>query len=65
MQEALRERVAALAMDNARVRAAEAREPRPPSTHCKRARTGLARRIAALDRAQDDADGTISRGWRW
>ena len=29
-------------------------EPRPPSRHCKRARTGgLAQRTAALDRAQD------------
>jgi hypothetical protein len=56
VQEAQRERVVALAIDDARVRAAEAREPRPPSTHCKRVRTGLARRIAALDRAQDDAD---------
>jgi hypothetical protein len=55
VQEAQRERVAALAMDDARGRVAEA-EPRPPSRHCKQARTGLAQPTAALDRAQDVLD---------
>jgi hypothetical protein len=31
-------------------------EPKLPSRHCKRARTGLAQRTAVLDRAQNDAD---------
>jgi ANTAR domain len=48
VQAAQRERVAALAVDDARVRAAE--------QALQAAQTGLARRAAALDRAQDDAD---------
>jgi hypothetical protein len=52
VQDAQRERVAALAVDDARVRAAEARAREAEQA----AQTGLARRTAALDRAQDDAD---------
>jgi signal transduction protein with GAF and PtsI domain len=55
VQEAQRERVAALAVDDARVRAAEARA-REAEQALVAAQTGLARRTAALDRAQDDAD---------
>jgi hypothetical protein len=55
VQEAQRERVAALAVDDARVRAAEARA-RAAEHALQAARTGLARRTAALDRAQDDLD---------
>ena len=53
VQEAQRERVAALAVDDARVRAAEARA-REAEQALQAAQTGLARRTAALDRAQDD-----------
>ena len=52
---AQRERVAAKAVDDARVRAAEARA-REAEQALQAAQTGLARRAAALDRAQDDAD---------
>jgi signal transduction protein with GAF and PtsI domain len=55
VQDAQRERIAALAVDDARVRAAEARA-REAEQALQAARTGLARRTAALDRAQDDAD---------
>jgi hypothetical protein len=55
VQEAQRERIAALAVDDARVRAAEARA-REAEQALEAAQTGLARRAAALDRAQDDAD---------
>jgi GAF domain-containing protein len=55
VQEAQRERIAALAVDDARVRAAEARA-RAAEQALQAAQTGLARRAAALDRAQDDAD---------
>jgi signal transduction protein with GAF and PtsI domain len=54
-QNAQRERIAALAVDDARVRAAEARA-REAERALVVAQTGLARRTAALDRAQDDAD---------
>ena len=59
VQEAQRERIAALAVDDARVRAAEARA-RAAEQALQAAQTGLARRAAALDRAQDDAD---AREW--
>jgi signal transduction protein with GAF and PtsI domain len=55
VQDAQRERVAALAVDDARVRAAEARA-REAEQALVAAQTGLVRRTAALDRAQDDAD---------
>jgi hypothetical protein len=55
VQEAQRERIAALAVDDARVWAAEARA-REAEQALHAAQTGLARRTAALDRAQDDAD---------
>jgi signal transduction protein with GAF and PtsI domain len=55
VQDAQRERIAALAVDDARVRAAEARA-REAEQALVVAQTGLARRTAALDRAQDDAD---------
>jgi ANTAR domain len=55
VQQAQRERVAALAIDDARVGAAEARAQDAEQT-LQAARTGLAQRAAALDRAQDDAD---------
>jgi hypothetical protein len=55
VQAAQRERVAALAVDDARVRAAEARA-REAEQALQAAQTGLARRAAALDRARDDAD---------
>jgi hypothetical protein len=55
VQAAQRERVAALAVDDARVRAAEARA-REAEQALQAARTGLARRAAVLDQVQDDAD---------
>jgi signal transduction protein with GAF and PtsI domain len=55
VQEAQRERVAALAVDDVRVRAAEARAQQAEQA-LQAAQTGLTRRAAALDRAQDDAD---------
>jgi hypothetical protein len=55
VQDAQRERVAALAVDDARVRAAEARA-RAAEQALVAGQTGLARHAAALDRAQDDAD---------
>jgi hypothetical protein len=55
VQDAQRERIAALAVDDARVRAAEARA-REAEQALVAGQTGLARRTAALDRAQDDAD---------
>src|SRR3712207_6949436 len=55
VQAAQRERIAAKAIDDARVRAAEARA-REAKQALEAAQTGLARRTAALDRAQDDAD---------
>ena len=54
-QAAQRERIAAKAVDDARVRAAEVRA-REAEQALRAAQTGLARRTAALDRAQDDAD---------
>jgi hypothetical protein len=56
VQAAQRERIAALVVDDARVRAAEARA-REAEQALVAAQTGLARRTAALDRVQDDADG--------
>jgi hypothetical protein len=55
VQQAQRERVAALVTDDARGRVAEARAQAAEQT-LQAARTGLAQRAAALDRAQDDAD---------
>jgi signal transduction protein with GAF and PtsI domain len=55
VQDAQRERVAALAVDDARVRAAEARA-REAEQALVAGQTGLARRTAALDRVQDDLD---------
>jgi GAF domain-containing protein len=55
VQEAQRERIAALAVDDARVRAAEARA-RQAEQALQAAQTGLARRTATLDQAQDDLD---------
>ena len=55
VQAAQRERVAAKAVDDARVRAAEGRA-REAEQALQAAQTGLARRTAALDRAQDGAD---------
>jgi signal transduction protein with GAF and PtsI domain len=55
VQEAQRERIAALAVDDARVRAAET-QAREAEQALQAAQTGLARRAAALDRAWDDAD---------
>jgi signal transduction protein with GAF and PtsI domain len=55
VQDAQRERVAALAVDDARVRAAEARA-RAAEQALQAGQMGLARRTAALDRAQDDLD---------
>jgi hypothetical protein len=52
VQEAQRERVAALAMDDVRVRVAEARAQAAKQA-LQAARTGLTQRTAALDRAQD------------
>jgi GAF domain-containing protein len=53
VQDAQRERIAAKALDDARVRAAEARA-REAEQALEAAQTGLARRQAALDRAEDD-----------
>jgi hypothetical protein len=55
VQEAQREGIAALAVDDARVRAAEARA-REAEQALQAVHSGLARRTAALDRAQDDLD---------
>jgi GAF domain-containing protein len=55
VQEAQRERIAGLAVEDVRVRAAEARA-REAEQALQAAQTGLARRTAALDRAQDDLD---------
>jgi hypothetical protein len=55
VQAAQRERIAALAVDDARVRTAEARA-REAEQALQAGQTGLARRTAALDRAQDDLD---------
>ena len=55
IQEVHRERVAAKAMDDARVRAAEARA-REAEQALQAAQTGLARRSAAQDRSQDVLD---------
>ena len=55
VQGAQRGRVAALALDDVRVRAAEARAERAEAA-LGAAEMGLARRTAALDRAQDAAD---------
>jgi GAF domain-containing protein len=55
VQEAQRARVAALAVDDVRVRAAEARVEQAEAA-LGAAQVGLARRSAALDRAQDEAD---------
>jgi signal transduction protein with GAF and PtsI domain len=55
VQNAQRERTAALAVDDARVRAAEARA-RAAEQALQAAEAGLARRTAALDRAQDSID---------
>jgi hypothetical protein len=55
VQEAQRERIAALAVDDARVRAAEARAQQAEQA-LQAGQTGLARRTAALDQVQDDAD---------
>jgi hypothetical protein len=56
VQAAQRERIAAKAVDDARVRAAEARA-REAEQALQAAQTGLAQRTAALDRAQDDVSG--------
>jgi regulator of protease activity HflC (stomatin/prohibitin superfamily) len=55
VQDAQRQRIAALAVDDARVRAAEARA-QAAERALQAAQTGQARRIAAMDRAQDTAD---------
>jgi sugar-specific transcriptional regulator TrmB len=55
VQEAQRERITALAVHDARVRAAEARA-RAAEQALRAVQTGLARRTAALDRAQDDIE---------
>src|SRR5512132_4074313 len=55
VQAAQRERIAALAVDDVRVRAAETRA-REAEQALVAGQTGLAQRTAALDRAQDDAD---------
>jgi hypothetical protein len=55
VQEAQRERIAAKAVDDARVQAAETRA-RAAEHDLQVAQTGLARRTAALDRARDDLD---------
>jgi GAF domain-containing protein len=60
VQEAQRERVAALAVDDARVRAAAARAEQAEAA-LGAAQMGLARRTAALDRAQDAADDRNDR----
>jgi signal transduction protein with GAF and PtsI domain len=55
VQDAQRERLAARAVGDARVRAAEARA-RAAEQALRAGQMGLARRTAALDRAQDDLD---------
>jgi GAF domain-containing protein len=55
VQDAQRQRIAALAVNDARVRAAEARAQAAEQA-LQAAQTGLARRTAAMDRAQDTAD---------
>ena len=55
VQDSQRERIAAVAVHDARVRAAEARA-RAAEQALQAAQTGFARRTAALDRAQDTAD---------
>jgi GAF domain-containing protein len=55
VQDAQRQRIAALAVDDARVREAEGRA-REAEQALQAAQTGLARRTAAMDRAQDTAD---------
>jgi GAF domain-containing protein len=55
VQAAQRERIAALAIDDARVRAAETRA-RAAEQALQAVQTGLAQRTAALDRTQDDLD---------
>jgi hypothetical protein len=55
VQDAQRQRIAALAVDDARVRAAEARAQAAEQA-LQAAQTGQSRRIAAMDRAQDTAD---------
>jgi len=55
VQDAQRERIAAVAVHDARVQAAEARAQAAEQA-LRAAQTGLARRTAALDRAQDTAD---------
>ena len=55
VQDAQRQRIAALAVDDARVRAAEARAQAAEQA-LQAGQTGQARRIAAMDRAQDTAD---------
>jgi GAF domain-containing protein len=55
VQKAQRERIAAVAVHDARVRAAEARAQAAEQA-LRAAQTGLIRRTAAMDRAQDTAD---------
>jgi GAF domain-containing protein len=55
VQDAQRQRIAAMAVNDARVRAAEARAQAAEQA-LQAAQTGLARRTAAMDRAQDTAD---------
>jgi GAF domain-containing protein len=55
VQDAQRQRLTAIELDDARVRAAEARAEQAAAA-LQAAETGLARRAAALDRAQDAAD---------
>jgi hypothetical protein len=58
VQGAQRERMAALALGDARVRAAEARAKQAEAA-LGEAQTGLARRSAALDRVQADLDARV------
>jgi hypothetical protein len=55
VQQAQRERIASLAINDARVREAQARAQQAEAA-LQAAQTGLARRTTALDRAQDDLD---------
>ncbi|HEX3214537.1 MAG TPA: GAF and ANTAR domain-containing protein [Actinomycetota bacterium] len=55
VQDAQRERIAAVAVHDARVRAAEARAQAAEQA-LREAQTGFSRRTTALDRAQDSAD---------
>jgi sugar-specific transcriptional regulator TrmB len=55
VQDAQRERIAALAVHDARVQAAEARAQAAEKA-LRAAQTGFSRRTAAMDRAQDTAD---------